>query len=42
MLYGNLILLFGLVLGASFVVYAYNLLKSREIAAASGKRVVPA
>jgi cytochrome c oxidase subunit 1 len=42
MLYGNLILLFGLVLGASFVVYAYALLKSREIAEASGGRVVPA
>ncbi|MCZ7564453.1 MAG: cbb3-type cytochrome c oxidase subunit I [Burkholderiales bacterium] len=42
MLYGNLILLFGLVLGASLVVYAYNLLKSREIPAATGERVVPA
>jgi cytochrome c oxidase subunit 1 len=42
MLYGNLILLFGLVLGASLVVYAYNLLKSREIALASGERVAPA
>ena len=42
MLYGNLILLFGLVLGASLVVYVYNLLKSREIALPSGERVVPA
>lgn len=31
MVYGVLILLFGLVLGASFVVYAYSLYKSREI-----------
>ena len=31
MIYGNLILLFGLVLGVSFVVYAYNLYKSRDI-----------
>lgn len=31
MVYGNLLLIFGLILGASFVVYAYNLLKSREI-----------
>jgi cytochrome c oxidase subunit 1 len=42
MLYGNLILLFGLILGASLVVYVYNLLKSREIALPSGERVVPA
>lgn len=31
MIYGNLILFFGLILGASFVVYAYSLLKSRDI-----------
>ncbi|MFO1364576.1 MAG: cbb3-type cytochrome c oxidase subunit I [Burkholderiales bacterium] len=42
MLYGHLILLFGLILGASFAVYAYNLLRSREIALAPGERVVPA
>jgi cytochrome c oxidase subunit 1 len=42
MLYGNLILIFGLILGASLVVYVYNLLKSREIALPSGERVVPA
>ncbi len=42
MLYGHLILIFGLVLGASFVVYAYNLLRSRAIAEATGGRVVPA
>ena len=37
MLYGNLILLFGLVLGASFAVYLYNLMKSREISAPMGE-----
>ena len=37
MLYGNLILLFGLILGASFAVYFYNLMKSREISAPMGE-----
>ncbi|MGN2393195.1 cbb3-type cytochrome c oxidase subunit I [Pelomicrobium sp. G1] len=42
MLYGNLLLFFGLILGASLVVYAYNLLKSREIASPLGRQVAPA
>ncbi len=37
MLYGNLLLFFGLILGASLVVYAYNLMKSREISAPVGE-----
>ncbi|PKO72529.1 MAG: hypothetical protein CVU20_01960 [Betaproteobacteria bacterium HGW-Betaproteobacteria-14] len=37
MLYGNLILAFGLILGASFAVYFYNLMKSREISAPMGE-----
>lgn len=37
MLYGNLILLFGLILGASFAVYLYNLMRSREISAPMGE-----
>jgi cytochrome c oxidase subunit 1 len=36
MLYGNLILVFGLILGASFLVYFYSLMKSREISAPMG------
>ena len=42
MLYGNMILTFGVILGAGFVVYAYALLKSREITSPAGQRVVPA
>ena len=42
MLWGNLILFFGLILGASLVVYTVNLLKSREIGEATGVRVAPA
>ncbi|MCW5596749.1 MAG: cbb3-type cytochrome c oxidase subunit I [Rhodocyclaceae bacterium] len=37
MLYGNLILFFGLILGVSFVVYFYNLMKSRDISAPMGE-----
>ncbi len=37
MLYGNLILLFGVILGASFAVYFYNLMKSRDISAPMGE-----
>lgn len=37
MLYGNLILAFGLVIGAAFAVYFYNLMKSREISAPMGE-----
>ena len=37
MFYGNLIVIFGLILGASFVVYMYNLMKSREISAPMGE-----
>ena len=37
MLYGNLILFFGLILGVSFAVYLYNLMKSREISAPMGE-----
>ncbi len=37
MLYGNLILFFGLILGASFAVYFYNLMKSREISSPMGE-----
>ena len=36
MLYGNLILVFGLILGASLAVYAFTLLRSRAIGEASG------
>lgn len=39
MLYGYLIVFFGLILGASFIVYAYNLLQSRELNEAVGQRV---
>jgi cytochrome c oxidase subunit 1 len=39
MLYGNLIMIFGVILGASFVVYAYNLLQSRELSDTLGQRV---
>lgn len=37
MLYGNLILAFGLIIGASFAVYFYNMMKSREISAPMGE-----
>ena len=37
MLYGNLILAFGLIIGASFAVYFYNLMKSRDISAPMGE-----
>lgn len=36
MLYGYLILIFGLILGAAFIVYAWDFLKSREIAPTAG------
>jgi cytochrome c oxidase subunit 1 len=39
MLYGHLIMVFGLILGASFVVYAYNLLQSRELSEPMGQPV---
>ena len=39
MVYGNMIMIFGLILGASFVVYAYNLLQSRDLNEAMGQRV---
>lgn len=39
MLYGYLIVIFGVILGASFVVYLYNLLQSRELNEAMGQRV---
>jgi heme/copper-type cytochrome/quinol oxidase subunit 1 len=39
MLYGYLIMVFGLILGASFVVYAYNLLQSRELSEPMGQPV---
>ena len=37
MLYGNLILAFGLVIGAAFAVYFYNLMRSRDISAPVGE-----
>ena len=37
MLYGNLIVVFGIILGASFAVYMYSLMKSREISAPKGE-----
>ena len=37
MIYGDLIMVFGLILGASFVVYLYNMMKSREISAPMGE-----
>ena len=39
MLYGHLIVIFGLILGAAFVVYLYNLMQSRELNEAVGQRV---
>jgi cytochrome c oxidase subunit 1 len=36
MLYGYLILVFGLILGAAFIVYAWDFLKSREITSTAG------
>lgn len=42
MLYGNLILIFGLILGASFAVFAYNLMRSRGIATTRGSRAAAA
>lgn len=39
MLYGYLIVIFGVILGAAFVVYLYNLLQSRELNEAMGQRV---
>lgn len=42
MLYGNLLAIFGLILGASFVVYAYSLLKSRDITSPAGRQVAAA
>jgi len=39
MVYGHMIMIFGLILGASFVVYAYNLLQSRDLNEAMGQRV---
>lgn len=42
MIYGNLTLFFGLILGASFVVYAYSLLKSRDLSVAVGRQPVAA
>jgi hypothetical protein len=38
MLYGNLTMFFGVILGAAFVVYLYNLLQSRELNEAIGQR----
>ena len=35
----RLLPLFGLILGASFVVYAYNLMQSRELGDTLGQRV---
>lgn len=37
MLYGHMIWIFGLILGASFIVYAYALLKSRELSTPVGQ-----
>ncbi|MCF8177278.1 MAG: cbb3-type cytochrome c oxidase subunit I [Sulfuritalea sp.] len=42
MIYGNLTLFFGLILGAAFVVYAYSLLKSRDLSVAIGRQPVAA
>lgn len=39
MVYGHLIAIFGVILGAAFVVYLYNLLQSRELNEALGQRV---
>ena len=36
MLYGHMIWIFGLVIGASLIVYVYNLMKSRDISAPMG------
>jgi cytochrome c oxidase subunit 1 len=38
MLYGNLTMFFGVILGAAFVVYLYNLMQSRELNEAIGQR----
>lgn len=40
LIYGKLLLAFGSVLGASFVVYAYNLMRSRQIVTVPGDRAV--
>ena len=37
MFYGNLIVIFGLILGVSFALFVYNLMKSREISAPMGE-----
>ncbi|MCF8174316.1 MAG: cbb3-type cytochrome c oxidase subunit I [Burkholderiaceae bacterium] len=42
MVYGNLTFFFGAILGASFLVYAYSLLKSREISSPLGQQVAAA
>ena len=42
MIYGELILFFGLVLAVSLAVFAYNLMKSSEITTTPGKRDVTA
>lgn len=42
MLYGNLILFFGLIMGAALVVYAYNLMKSQEMSPALDEQVATA
>ena len=38
MFYGYLILFFGLILGAAYVVYLYNFMKSIEITSSAGNR----
>ena len=38
MIYGVFILIFGLILGASLLVYAYDLLKSSDITAIPGNQ----
>ena len=37
MIYGNLIMFFGLILGASLIVYTYNLMKSRDMSTPMGE-----
>ena len=42
MLYGNLLVIFGLIIAASFIVYAYSLMKSRDISSPVGRQVAAA
>lgn len=42
MLWGNLFMVFGLILGAAFLVYLYSLMKASEMSATMGRQLARA